>query len=71
MKKDDQRGAKKQPKPNDRGEAPLPAAGETVVRYDETATKPSSGKQIHPRRPLPKVPERGPTPDPGAQKPDE
>jgi hypothetical protein len=41
------------------GDAPLEPAGEVVVSHEERAAKPSPGKQIHRRRPLPPVPEGG------------
>ena len=50
---------------------PLQPAGETVVNLEETAAKPSPGKQIHRRRPLPPVPEAGSKQNSDAQKTDE
>lgn len=62
MKDDERKDAKRgvSPKPADqKKDVPLQPAGETEVRYDETATRPPEGKQIHRRRPLPPIPEKG------------
>ena len=42
----------------------LEPAGEVVTTAEELAAKAPSGKQIHPRRPLPLVPEARPAPVP-------
>jgi hypothetical protein len=47
------------PKPNTH--VPLQPAGEAVVNLDEAAAKPPPAKKIHPRRPLPPIPERDDT----------
>jgi len=39
------------------GDASLQPSGEVVLSHQETAAKAPTGKQIHPRRPLPLVPE--------------
>jgi hypothetical protein len=59
--KDNQRNHSPKP-PVKRNDVPLLPAGEAVVSHEETASKPSQGKQIHRRRPLPPVPEK-PTQD--------
>ena len=38
----------------------LQAAGEALVSYEEGLEKPADEKRIHPRRPLPLVPESRP-----------
>jgi hypothetical protein len=55
-------------KPADKPKAPeeitLQPSGEVVVTHTGTAARAPEGKQIHPRRPLPRIPEapakRGP-----------
>ena len=39
------------------GEVRLSSAGEAVLTYKEAPAKPPEDKRIHPRRPLPLVPE--------------
>jgi hypothetical protein len=39
------------------GEVPLEPAGEGILDYKDTFATPSEKKSIHPRRPLPLVPE--------------
>jgi hypothetical protein len=55
--KDDKRGHLPKP-PGHTNDVPLQPAGEIVVSHEEAASKPSPEKQIHPRRPLPPVPEK-------------
>ncbi len=50
------------------GDVPLKPAGEAVVKHEETAAKPPAGKQIHQRRPLPLIPEKGAEPGSENQK---
>jgi hypothetical protein len=39
------------------GQLSLKSSGEVVLNYEETAAKAPEGKRIHPRRPVPSVPE--------------
>jgi hypothetical protein len=39
------------------GETRLKSAGNVVVTYKDAPAEPPEGKRIHPRRPLPRVPE--------------
>jgi hypothetical protein len=40
----------------------LPSSGEKVLRYEDTPPKAEPPKRIHPRRPLPPVPDAKPDP---------
>jgi hypothetical protein len=53
------------------GEIPLQSPEETTVEYLPSAPKGPPGKRIHPRRPLPPVPEGTPEPDPDPSPPAE
>ena len=44
-------------KPKAWEEITLQPSGEAVVTHTETAARAPEGKQIHPRRPLPRIPE--------------
>lgn len=49
---------KKPEQPSNRtGEFNLPLSGEVVVQHDDLPEKPPDDKKIHPRRPLPLVPD--------------
>jgi hypothetical protein len=39
------------------GQFSLKSSGKAVLNYEETATQAHEGKRIHPRRPVPLVPE--------------
>jgi len=47
----------KTPKRRTVGETSLECVGEVVVRHEESAPPAPEGKRIHPRRPLPSVPD--------------
>ena len=54
-------------RPGDAEPAPevvLEPAGEVVITPEETAARAPEGKRIHPRRPLPPVPDARPGPGP-------
>jgi hypothetical protein len=61
MDEKDKNKPEKLPKPADSVRVPSP--GETVVRYDQLPAKLPEGKTIHPRRPLPLVPDAAPEKD--------
>jgi hypothetical protein len=73
MTKKDHKDDKQQNEPNQpvqKSDAPLESAGESVVNYEDAATSPPPGKQIHRRRPLPPIPEKEMKRDPAKEKPD-
>ncbi len=45
-----------EPAPPETNEVPLRSAGDAVVVHQESAAKAPPQKQIHPRRPLPRIP---------------
>jgi hypothetical protein len=51
-------------------EITLQPSGEVVVTHTETAAKAPEGKQIHPRRPLPRIPEAAAKQGPGGPEAD-
>ena len=51
----------KPPKPPGRsGKLDLPKVGEVVIKHEDLPTKAPDDKRIHPRRPLPPVPDKSP-----------
>jgi hypothetical protein len=58
-----------QKKPLRPGEVRLKPAGEATVKHEECAPEPPVDKRIHPRRPLPPVPEKPAEPPDEDQEP--
>jgi hypothetical protein len=65
MSQDKRQDKPKEPPEPERGTL-LPCVGEAIVKPDDVAAAAPPGKQVHRRRPLPPVPEKGappPSPD--------